>query len=409
MLASYFKIALKVLLRRKFFTFITLFAISFTLVVLIVSAAMFDSAFGPHEPESKLDRTLLVQAVAMIGPQMHRGSPPGYKFLNEYVRTLPNVERVSIASNQKSVTSYLEGKKISSVLKETDGEYWNVFSFEFIEGRPFTADDDQLGNRVAVINEATRAKFFAGAPAVGKTIELDGRRFTVVGVVRNVPITRFVPFSDIWTPIGTNRSSAYRNELLGGYVGIVVAKSRDDFPELKREFAARLKQVPLPDPKMYSRFEAGLETQLETIARLGMGQSNPAALRAVIAVLVFLFMLLPAVNLININVSRILERASEIGVRKAFGASSRTLVGQFVVENLVTTFAGGILALILAALVLELVNASALLPYSQLALNWRVFAYGMLFSFAFGLLSGVYPAFRMSRLDPVNALRGGAR
>ncbi len=50
-----------------------------------------------------------------------------------------------------------------------------------------------------------------------------------------------------------------------------------------------------------------------------------------------LFMLLPTVNLVNLNVSRIMERASEIGVRKAFGASSRTLVGQFVVENLVLT------------------------------------------------------------------------
>ena len=53
-------------------------------------------------------------------------------------------------------------------------------------------------------------------------------------------------------------------------------------------------------------------------------------------------MLLPAINLVNLNVSRILERASEIGVRKAFGASSRTLVGQFVVENVVLTLVGGV-------------------------------------------------------------------
>ena len=63
-------------------------------------------------------------------------------------------------------------------------------------------------------------------------------------------------------------------------------------------------------------------------------------------------MLLPTVNLVNINLSRILDRASEIGVRKAFGASSRTLVGQFVVENLVLTLIGGAIGLLLAAAVL---------------------------------------------------------
>ena len=61
-------------------------------------------------------------------------------------------------------------------------------------------------------------------------------------------------------------------------------------------------------------------------------------------------MLLPTVNLININVSRIMERASEIGVRKAFGASSRTLVGQFIVENLILTLVGGAVGFGLSAL-----------------------------------------------------------
>ena len=62
----------------------------------------------------------------------------------------------------------------------------------------------------------------------------------------------------------------------------------------------------------------------------------------------FLFMALPTLNLVNINLSRILERSSEIGVRKAFGASSRTLVGQFVMENVILTLVGGALALVLS-------------------------------------------------------------
>jgi putative ABC transport system permease protein len=119
-----------------------------------------------------------------------------------------------------------------------------------------------------------------------------------------------------------------------------------------------------------------------------------------------MFMALPAINLVNLNVSRIMERASEIGVRKAFGASSRTLVVQFVVENLALTIIGGLVGFMLAGFVLSSINQSGLIPYAELTLNTRIFVWGIALAVVFGLLSGVYPAWRMSRVHPVVALKG---
>jgi putative ABC transport system permease protein len=93
-------------------------------------------------------------------------------------------------------------------------------------------------------------------------------------------------------------------------------------------------------------------------------------------------------------------------VRKAFGASSWTLVGQFVVENVVLTLVGAAVGLLFAALALSAINASGVIPYAHLGLNVRVFLYGLSIALFFGLFSGVYPAWRMSRLHPVKALRG---
>jgi putative ABC transport system permease protein len=415
MIRNYLKVAWKVLLRRKFFTFISLFGISITLVVLMVATAMLDHLLSPHAPEVLGRRTLGIYLMAMTGEHSTRSGFAGYKFLDQYIRPmaeLPGVESVAVVSMPSTVISFLNGRRIESDFKRTDGEFWRVLRFEFLEGAPFTADDDRNARFVAVINETTRQKFFGGATAVGKTIEADGQRFRVVGVVKDVPSLRLVPYADIWVPFGTSPSPAYKQDLVGHNMGLIVARSRADFPQIKAEVAARLKEAAgrdLPGTE-FENLLGGADTPFEALSRLLLSQkaseSRPERLLAILLTVALVFMLLPTVNLVNLNLSRILDRASEIGVRKAFGASSSTLVGQFVVENVVLTLVGALLGLAVSGAVLHAINVSGLIPYAQLSLNVRVFLAGLGLALFFGLLSGVYPAWRMSRLHPVKALRG---
>src|SRR5205807_5372739 len=90
----------------------------------------------------------------------------------------------------------------------------------------------------------------------------------------------------------------------------------------------------------------------------------------VIGVFIFLFMLLPTINLVNINISRIMERSSEIGVRKAFGASSGKLVMQFVFENIILTLLGGIIGVIISLIAITFINHSDLIPNIELSMNF---------------------------------------
>ena len=137
------------------------------------------------------------------------------------------------------------------------------------------------------------------------------------------------------------------------------------------------------------------------------GDTKKAYLYMVLVGFALLFMSLPAINLVNVNISRIMERASEIGIRKAFGASSKVLTYQFITENIILTLIGGIIALILSVGVIYFINTSGMINYVDLTINWKVFVIAILVSLVFGLLSGVYPAWRMSRLQVVTALRGG--
>ena len=100
-----------------------------------------------------------------------------------------------------------------------------------------------------------------------------------------------------------------------------------------------------------------------------------------------------------------MERSSEIGVRKAFGASSRTLVYQFIVENLILTFLGGAIGLVLSVIIIQFINSFHLIANLELTVNFTVLFYSLLVCLVFGLFSGVYPAWRMSKLNVVTALK----
>jgi putative ABC transport system permease protein len=416
MFRNYLKMALKVLARRKFFTFISLFGISITLLVLLVATALLDHIFAPQAPEPQADRTLGIYQVGLRGEHVNYGGNPGYGLLDRVVPGLqeevPAIEKISIFTMVDTVVSYVGGRKIESDLKRTDGAYWQILDFEFLEGGPFSVEDEANARFVAVINDTTRARFFGGEPAVGRTLEADGQRFRIVGVVRDVPILRFVPYAEIWVPISTTKSKTFRKEFLGDFMAVFLARSRSDFPQIKDAIDRRLRAAEqhIPDRKIFQTIQGGADTLFESVSRGLLGghenESRPDLLWALLIGLAILFMLLPSVNLVNINLSRILDRASEIGVRKAFGASSRTLVGQFVVENVVLTLLGSAIGLVLAAAVLAALNASGLIPYAELRLNFRVFFEGLALALFFGFFSGVYPAWKMSRLHPVQALRG---
>ena len=416
MIKNYLKVALKVLSRRKFFTFISLFGIGITLMVLLVATALLDYVYAARAPEVHADRMLGVYRFIMKGPDNTMSSQAGWPFLERTVRPLaklPSVERIAYVTEARTAVSYLDGRKIQSAMRRADGDFWRLLDFDFVEGGPYTVDDDAQGRFVAVINETTRERFFGGQPAVGKTIEADGQRFRVVGVVRDVPVLRYSSSADLWVPVSTAKTSAYKEEWLGDFYALILARSRADLPQVRAEFQSRVREAEkqIPDPKMFKNLYASADTLFEGASRLflpgdGVEPHPGRRLWTVLLGLMLGFMLLPTINLVNINLSRILDRASEIGVRRAFGASSRTLVGQFLIENVVLTLIGAAIGLLLALGVLRAFNASGLIAHTQFQLNFRIFFYGLAIAVFFGLFSGVYPAWRMSKLHPVRALRG---
>lgn len=414
MLTRHLKLAFKVLLRRKFFTFVSLFGTSVTLLVLVIASAILDHALSPMAPEVRLDRTLLVTYMAMRGDQNERTGDPGYGFLDRYCRNIPHVERMAIYSGLKQAPTFVGGDKVVLGLRRTDAEYWNVLEFRFVSGHPYTEADVASGRRAAVLSQSAARRLFGDVPAVGESFETHGQRFTVIGVVKDVSRIRDRAHADMWAPVTTLPSDEWRSALMGGFNAMLLADSPRSFRAIKAEFASRLPHVVMTEPDEYQRMSGTPRTQLEDLAAETAGTDShdvPLAGHFIggLAVLALLFMLLPAINLVNLNISRIFERVPEIGVRKAFGASTGHLVGQFVIENVVLSVLGGAIGLLLSVWALALLNGSGWIANADFRMNPRIFLYGLGLSVFFGVLSGAYPAWRMARLDPVESLRGGQR
>jgi putative ABC transport system permease protein len=413
MLRNYLLTAWKVFMRRKLFTAINLVCIVLTLVVLMVITALLETAFWPGGVEGKSERFLQVYGIRSESADHHtvRTTLLGFKTIDKYLKPIAGVERVSAFTTPDSVSVY-QGDRVSELqMRRVDADYWKILDFTLLAGRLPNADDDSNGRFVAVINATTARRLFGDAAAPGQKISIGGQMFEVIGVVEDV--IHMNAYGDIWAPLYTFPSGTWRDEQTGSFAAMLLAKQASDLPRIQREVARVAKTFVDKDPHTFTVTTFWADSKLDLFARELMGNkeqtdSGGAALLLYIVGGMLLFMLLPALNLVNLNTGRILERSSEIGVRKAFGATSMQLAGQLVVENVLLCLAGGLIGLAFTRLVLWWLETAQLIPYLKVGVNPTVFACGMLLAFVFGLLSGLIPAWKMSRLDPVHALKGAA-
>ncbi len=419
MLSNYVKIAVAVLLRRKFLSFVNLFGATLTLTVLVVAAAIFDSFANPAGAQRRQAQILTIETLSLTNSRrnMTWNSGPGFAFYERYIAPLETPDKVSYTTTPNATTSYVDGRKITPQLRRTDATYWEILSFDLLAGRVLSADDVDAGRFVAVVNAATAESYFpdlAVEATLGRSIAVESESFEIIGVVANEPETSRLAYADVWVPLTT--AVGFRDQWIEGGAAMLYVDDPAKLRAVQREYETALQAFEYTvDPSQFDTAISVAATSLESIASLLLANTNfvdRASSRNLVGqfagmavVVILLFMLLPAINMANLNIGRILERAPEIGLRKAAGASTRVLVGQFVFENVVLATLGGALAFAIAPLVLGALNQSVF-TYGRLTLSLPVLVAGLVLVVVFGVVSGAYPAWRMAKLAPASALRG---
>jgi putative ABC transport system permease protein len=262
-------------------------------------------------------------------------------------------------------------------------------------GRYFTEIEDSHHATVAVLGADVKNNLFGDSDAVGKTIKIEGRPFTVIGVAvakGSVFGQSQDAFVDI--PIGTYF------QIYSAHQGIAYAARALDqtvLEQSKDEVRMLLRAHRHMRPGQDDNFSV-----ISSDALVSTWDRLTGAIAGTAVAVVSVFMVVGGVVIMNIMLAAVTERTHEIGIRKSVGARRQDILNQFLVESSMLAGIGGLIGVTLAWMVAVLVRTTTPVP---MAVPISAVLIGVTLSVAVGLFFGIYPAQRASKLDPIEALR----
>jgi len=289
----------------------------------------------------------------------------------------------------------------------TTPDYVDIQNVELQEGRHFSLSEYERANDIVILGHTVKQELFGPQPAIGKEVKLFGRKFKVIGVIKEEGenLFNFIDFDEVaWVTLKTSSKFYEVNRRFGsdGVSGqMLIAQVADGhtIAELKDELTGVLRSARKIRPIEDQDFE------LNEISMLGDAIAPVISTMNVTGIIIGIFALIVGmISVANIMFVSVKERTSLIGVKKAIGAKNAFILTEFMLESIFLCILGGIIGILLVLSLVSSVNAVQQVFILYLSpLNIFI---GVVVSVLVGMLAGMIPAWIASKMDPVVAMRG---
>lgn len=325
---------------------------------------------------------------------------------------IKDIDHVESASLYKSRQNYNDVYYLNTILSGgtvlgIDSGYFDTCGYTIMKGRGFSQNDYDKSKKVALIDEKAQKALFQGESAIGKTIEIKGEPFSVVGIVTEKDSYELVinSIEDYYT---------YSNDSSAG--NIFVPESvwpviyRYDEPQnliLKTDSADNMAAAGKAAQDILNSSMASSDGSTEYKAQDLLEQAKQIqqlsqSTNMMLIWIAGISLLVGGIGVMNIMLVSVTERTSEIGLKKAIGAGKGAILGQFLTEAVVLTSIGGLVGVIVGVILSKVISVLNGTPTS---INPAAAVLAVLFSMAIGIIFGILPSHKAANLNPIDALR----
>ena len=343
----------------------------------------------------------------------YEGLPQGVPVITQEqkqeILNLDEVEKATLYQMRQYADSifYQDKSMDGGMVLGIDEDYLDTCGYQIIRGRGFSEKDYKTSKKLILLDETAAANFFEKGKEIGKTVEIKGEPFSVVGVVKK---------TEEYQPVINNREEyyTYYNTNSGGMVlmpsAVWPVVYKYDEPQQVSVKAVSPEAMSSAGKKTAEILNNRINSTNETIEYKAKDMMEKAKWLQQISEstnrqllwIASISLLVGGIGVMNIMLVSVTERTGEIGLKKAIGANKRRILGQFLTEAAVLTSIGGVLGVFAGILLAAVISRMSATP---MVISIQAAAGAVAFSTVIGLVFGLLPSVKAANLSPIEALR----
>lgn len=394
-----FKIALSSIWNHKIRSLLTMLGIIIGVAAVIIIVAIGQGAKTEMTDELfSMDKNIVElyyeEDISEDGMVMMGGEQPELSTADiETLAEVPGVEAV-LATNMASGSLLVNDEQVDLEITGVGSEFFSARDIQVVEGRPLNQLDNDGVNRVLMIDTVAKEKLFKNSDeVVGEVVDVNDNPYKIVGVYES-PVPEQFRFSE-------NGEALMPRSVVSMMFGMmeieslaVIANNPERISEIGQEAADTLTEAKGLEEGRYAIFDfSEYEKEFNTVITV---------MTLFIGSIAAISLLVGGIGVMNIMLVSVTERTREIGLRKALGATRGKILLQFLIESITITSLGGLLGISLAFFASMLISIFA--PINAIV-SPLVVLIGVGFSAFIGIIFGILPANKASKLSPIDALR----